>query len=534
MGDASLRAALAAPGGVSLVNGAVSEEDLASGDEGKGDAMVGVKQPFTGSVLRTQHEKNADIAHVADWGAKEDGVTNEVPAINEAISYLKRMGGGTLNFGVGTYLCGSAIDIRGAKISLKGAGIESTILKANFTGQLLLNANETTDSRISPFDISGFTFDGNNTVQRVFDVRYRHYTSVANCIFTGGTVAALYEMDTWLNTFTNCGFESSLTGIQLQGSNHRSAFRSCSTQGCNGYHIWVRSNGTVPDGNQALVFDNCDVEFGTGFGIRFEGTSATFNGCYLGENISGSVFDIRSGVVSVNSGVFYWGFASGINAIVAAGGRITLNDVEMNAQTYGSIGNLAVGTGGKVAFMRCSGNAPVGGNNIMAGDVLNYGPAPSSSFTAEKLGAFMGVGRLNATTTNNVSGYAQTVTCASVTSSPALISLTTTLSSKSWMYGKNYYFVIVYSSNIAIKCSLSATAFGGAPSKTLIDLPSSGGAIKTAVVLNILTDASAYTLLEVVGQSAVVGSTFTVYECLLSDYRMSDTTLGNFSNIYKF
>ncbi|QYH18004.1 hypothetical protein HB664_18840 [Enterobacter sp. DNB-S2] len=524
--------------GSTTVQGALnlkaSTANLASVATGKGDALIGVKASFTGSVAMTQDDKNKLTIHVAEAGAKGDGINDDAPAINAAITYLKSVGGGRLNFGAGTYLCGSAIDIRGANISLIGTGIGSTIVKANFSGQALLNANESTDSRISPFYISGFTFDGNSTIQRVFDVRYRHYTSVDNCIFTGGTVAALYEMDTWLNTFTNCGFESSLTGIQLQGSNHRSAFRSCSTQGCTGYHIWVRSLGTVADGNQALVFDNCDVEFGTGFGVRFEGTSAAFNGCYIGENLGGSTFDMRSGVVSVNSGVFYWGYTNGVNGIVAAGGRITFTDVEMNAQSFGVLSSLASGTGGKVAFIRCTGNCAVGGSNIMSGDVLDYGPGPNTNFAAEKLGAFMSVGRFNTTTTNSVSGYAQTVTCATTTGTPALMSLTTGLSSKSWMYGKNFYFVIVYSSNVAVKCALSATAFGGTPSKTLIDLPSSGGAIKTAVVLNILTDASAYTLLEVVGQSVVVGSTFTVYECLLSDYRMLDTTLGNFSNIYKF
>lgn len=524
--------------GSTTVQGALnlkaSIANLASVASGKGDALIGVKASFTGAVAMTQDDKNKLTIHVADSGAKGDGTTDDAPAINAAIAYLKSMGGGRLNFSAGTYLCGAAIDIRGANISLIGTGIGSTTLKANFSGQSLLNANETTDIRISPFYISGFTFDGNNTVQRVFDVRYRHYTSVDNCIFTGGTVAALYEMDTWLNTFTNCGFESSLTGIQLQGSNHRSAFRSCSTQGCSGYHIWVRSLGTVNDGNQALVFDNCDVEFGTGFGVRFEGTSATFNGCYIGENISGNVFDVRSGVVSVNSGVFYWGYVNGVNGIVAAGGRITFTDVEMNAQTYGVLSSLAAGTGGKVAFIRCSGNCAVGASNVMSGDVLDYGPAPNTNFTSEKLGAFLSVGRFNTTTTNSVSGYGQSVTCATTTGTPALMSLTASLSNKSWMYGKNFYFVLVYASNVAIRCALSATAFGGSPSKTLVDLPSSGGAIKTAVILNISTDASAYTLLEIVGQSVVVGSTFTVYECLLSDYRMLDTTLGNFSNIYKF
>ncbi len=43
----------------------------------QGDAMVGVKQPFTGSVSRTQHDKNAERITPQDFGAIGDGVTDD-------------------------------------------------------------------------------------------------------------------------------------------------------------------------------------------------------------------------------------------------------------------------------------------------------------------------------------------------------------------------------------------------------------------------------------------------------------------------
>lgn len=46
---------------------------LASTADGKGDALVAVKQPFTGAVARTQHDKNKDVINVKDFGAKGDG-----------------------------------------------------------------------------------------------------------------------------------------------------------------------------------------------------------------------------------------------------------------------------------------------------------------------------------------------------------------------------------------------------------------------------------------------------------------------------
>lgn len=47
---------------------------LASTEDGKGDALVAVKQPFIGSVARTQHDKNKDVINVKDFGAIGDGL----------------------------------------------------------------------------------------------------------------------------------------------------------------------------------------------------------------------------------------------------------------------------------------------------------------------------------------------------------------------------------------------------------------------------------------------------------------------------
>ncbi len=50
--------------------------EFASSEDGKGDALVAVKQPFAGSATRTQHDKNLDLVSVKDFGAKGDGVTD--------------------------------------------------------------------------------------------------------------------------------------------------------------------------------------------------------------------------------------------------------------------------------------------------------------------------------------------------------------------------------------------------------------------------------------------------------------------------
>ncbi|EIC82004.1 EPS depolymerase, partial [Serratia sp. M24T3] len=52
-----------------LMDGDTIRQDLASTTlDDMGDAMVGVLQPFTGAVARTQHDKNQDLTSFADYG----------------------------------------------------------------------------------------------------------------------------------------------------------------------------------------------------------------------------------------------------------------------------------------------------------------------------------------------------------------------------------------------------------------------------------------------------------------------------------
>ncbi|WP_112909104.1 phage head-binding domain-containing protein [Escherichia coli] len=61
------------------------KQQLASGADGLGDALIAVKQPYTGSVVRTQHDKNADFISVKDFGAFGDG---ELHPLSEVFSTL--------------------------------------------------------------------------------------------------------------------------------------------------------------------------------------------------------------------------------------------------------------------------------------------------------------------------------------------------------------------------------------------------------------------------------------------------------------
>lgn len=91
------------------IGDAALRQNLASSGDGLGDALIGVKQPFTGSAVRTQHDKNADYVMVTDFGAKGDYVTDDREAILFGDSYCASTGK-TLYFPSGVYRSSDGID----------------------------------------------------------------------------------------------------------------------------------------------------------------------------------------------------------------------------------------------------------------------------------------------------------------------------------------------------------------------------------------------------------------------------------------
>lgn len=66
--------------------------DLAStSTPANGDGLIGVKQPFAGATARTQHDKNAEISSVLDFGADSTGVIDSAVAFTAAGSALSEI-----------------------------------------------------------------------------------------------------------------------------------------------------------------------------------------------------------------------------------------------------------------------------------------------------------------------------------------------------------------------------------------------------------------------------------------------------------
>lgn len=61
------------PGAWLSVGYAALKQQLASSADGMGDSLVAVKQPYSGTVVRTQHDKNAEYVSAKDFGATGNG-----------------------------------------------------------------------------------------------------------------------------------------------------------------------------------------------------------------------------------------------------------------------------------------------------------------------------------------------------------------------------------------------------------------------------------------------------------------------------
>lgn len=67
--------------------------DLASTVDGKGDALIGVKQPFTGTAGRTQHSVNSERRSVLDFPGTWDGVADDTVGFQAAVNSFGLIGG---------------------------------------------------------------------------------------------------------------------------------------------------------------------------------------------------------------------------------------------------------------------------------------------------------------------------------------------------------------------------------------------------------------------------------------------------------
>jgi hypothetical protein len=129
-------------------------QDLAdTSNPAKGDAMIGVRQPFTNAVALTQHEKNAEVISVKDFGAVGNGIVDDTTAFQNAADAAAF--GGSIYIPVGTYNISSAITWNAKALTWYGDGPASSVI-VGIADTLIFNAGST--SRIGITEIRGIGF----------------------------------------------------------------------------------------------------------------------------------------------------------------------------------------------------------------------------------------------------------------------------------------------------------------------------------------------------------------------------------------
>lgn len=428
----------------------------------------------------------------------------------------------------------NSFDLKGWYGGLWGDGLGNTILKVRGAVAQALDVNEVVDVIYSPLLLSGFTLDCNNLANIGINTRFRHHTLYTNLLILNPLVNGLKEKDTWLNTRHEVRVSGGVDGMWLVGSNHNSRYVDSGVTNCTGNHLKIERAGTAADGNDALKFTRFEIEFGGagGVGAYIDATSVLLDSCYIGENISGAIFNLVSGIVTMIGGVAFAGNTAISFLVTGSGGKIIFIGVKGNMQTFTGQNMLHNTTGAKYKIIDSDFSFSTGGSPTSVGDALDYGPA-SITF-ARALGKEFTGTQNNATNVTALVGLnGRSMTCTAAPGPSPIIGLQCNLTLPSgWVDGEPLYLVLVYSSNKVAQVRLSGASFGGAPTVNVSNPASSGGVVWTHAKLDSVASSAAYLILEILINPSAVTDTFSLFKAKLADSRMLNKMTGQLGNHY--
>ena len=241
-----------------------------------GDALIGVKQPYSNTTPRTQHDKNYDSVSSADFGAVGDGVTDDTLALQRAFNFSASTGK-LLVLLPGTYLISSTLAVNaGANIRGDSGTLTGSARKTLITTNTALNPMiDVTYGKWAT--IGGFNLDGNSVALRgvqgknvfglkVNSIRCNNIVIESFSLINDGTGIGCY-----LNEFNDCHVSQGKVGFVLNSSGgHVNAvtFNRCSVTDTTTHGF--REFGDNPGRN--IAYNDCDAEkTPIGFLLRSKG-----------------------------------------------------------------------------------------------------------------------------------------------------------------------------------------------------------------------------------------------------------------------
>ncbi len=425
---------------------------------------------------------------------------------------------------------GSPLDLKGRYVDLRGSGANSTVLIATAVMDRVFDIAEPSDVIVSPFFLRNFRLECDHKAAKGIDVQHRHFTEMSGLYVMNATAAAIEEKDAWNNIRRNVVLQGSPIGLSLVGANHSSLWDKCSFASNTGVQLAIDNKGSANDGNMGLLFNACDVEFGSGKGITMaSGCSALFNGCYIGENIDQPVIE-NAGHMVIRGGVAFWGYTTGSYLVRPLGGRTIFDGVQLNGQTNGvpstlvNLTNAEVDAGGygQASFQNSVAYCPPQAA-FYNGDVLN--PIPGTSYAPRYGQDFTAFGNGDTVVSSSSSGSSKTMTIITPGAS-ALASLRCDLAG-GWQKGQRIFYSLVYQSTKPVRIKLAQSPFG--PNQFVFDAPATTR-ISTVVVIATVPDIATYPFIELQPLAISAGDTTTVHKQSFGDASFLNAGISAFGN----
>ncbi|EAO5937140.1 hypothetical protein I0J80_002836 [Salmonella enterica] len=307
----------------------LSQTGLYVNDESKGDAMIGVKQPITGSIHRTQHDVNYERISALDLGVKGDGVTDDVTAIREALitaATARR----AIHFPDGVYLCSDFFSIPShSRIYCDPGAVFKLTGSTNLGGFVVTGLNNQVQPELCEDVVTyNMTLDcnkisGENGMNGVACKNIRHYN--------------LTVINTLHNSVSRGGRAFQCEGgVSSDVHVFNFVIKNCSI-GVNYQGLPDSSQKVVAFSFHGIVMDNIDVPFS----IYSQVSNPLENNP---EIMSVAVFDVSCH----NCGQIKWEHGDPLGAGIICGDRgygLFIDGIRVvNESTYGGIGAFVRGS----------------------------------------------------------------------------------------------------------------------------------------------------------------------------------------------
>ncbi|MBZ9583490.1 phage tailspike protein [Klebsiella quasivariicola] len=245
---------------------------LSSPDNGKGDELVAVKQQYTGTVQRTQHDKNWEILNLLDFVYDSDivdGIVDYGASLNRAISAMTSLSSSEraprrkIRLPAGDLYLKTKVVATIGPLCLEGEGIYQTVFKIHPSSSSdsdylfsFISSGWTSSSgtRLAELYLNGFTIRAdttNNILKKVFKFQGVGWDfAVENVQVWAPPLSSFDLYDTMDGTFNQLRINSGGSGLSTTSSvthqiNMINLYDSCNAIRFSGCHFENNYSGVV-------------------------------------------------------------------------------------------------------------------------------------------------------------------------------------------------------------------------------------------------------------------------------------------------